>query len=268
MAHRMGESRDGVLKLDFDRRLMLQFCRSVVTSDPGLLAYLELDDAIGLSAVAGENLADINKGKNGRHALVGMLRQSVFGRLAGYDKFGSHLENPGSVSVRTPKRAINSQNPRKTPMLLWGGRGDSQGCFAVNRKQRRMAAKLGQHAVPTLAPFPSAAPSVGIAELLRRAVRHHHCRPIDRSRGLPQASSRDRSKPLRRPAPSRRGRPAIGQRSRPGGPPESAGPIALNEQDRVQAQQMGLRHLNALGERVRTSVRPRNSWPWLTATSA
>ena len=37
-----------------------------------------------------------------------------------------------------------------------------------------MAAKLGQHAVPTLAPFPSTAPSVGIAELLKRAVRHHH----------------------------------------------------------------------------------------------
>jgi 2-polyprenyl-3-methyl-5-hydroxy-6-metoxy-1,4-benzoquinol methylase len=44
----------------------------------------------------------------------------------------------------------------------------------VNRKQRRIAAKLGQHAVPALAPFPSAAPSAGIAELLKRAVRHHH----------------------------------------------------------------------------------------------
>jgi Transposase DDE domain group 1 len=57
----------------------------VVTSDAGLLAYRELDDAIGLSAVAGETLADTRTGKNGRHALVGLLRQSVFGRLAGYD---------------------------------------------------------------------------------------------------------------------------------------------------------------------------------------
>ncbi len=78
MAHPTGESKDGVLKLDFDRRLMLQFRGSVVTSDAGLLAYRELDDAIGLSAVAGETLADTRTGKNGRHALVGLLRQSVF----------------------------------------------------------------------------------------------------------------------------------------------------------------------------------------------
>jgi hypothetical protein len=30
-------------------------------------------------------LADARTGKNGRHALVGLLRQSVFGRLAGYE---------------------------------------------------------------------------------------------------------------------------------------------------------------------------------------
>jgi Transposase DDE domain group 1 len=64
---------------------MLQFRGAVVTSDAGLFAYGELDDALKLTAMAGEMLADARTGSNGRHALVGMLRQSVFGRLAGYE---------------------------------------------------------------------------------------------------------------------------------------------------------------------------------------
>ena len=85
MGHPMGESKEGVLRLDFDRRLKLEFHGSKVTSDAGLLPFRELDDAVGLSDIAGNVLTDTRRGKNGRHGLVGQFRQSVFGRLGGYD---------------------------------------------------------------------------------------------------------------------------------------------------------------------------------------
>jgi hypothetical protein len=85
MAHPTGESESNAPRLNFDRRLKLEFHGSDITSDAGLLAYRELDDALGLMEIAGQHLADTRIGKNGRHVLIGMLRQSVFGRLAGYE---------------------------------------------------------------------------------------------------------------------------------------------------------------------------------------
>ena len=81
----MADPRGEALRLDFDRRLLLQFRGSLITSDAGLLAYRELEDTIGLTDTGAERLADARTGKNGRHRLAGLLRQSVFGRLAGYE---------------------------------------------------------------------------------------------------------------------------------------------------------------------------------------
>ena len=85
MEHPTGEADVGSLRVDFDRRLKLEFHGSRITSDAGLLAYRELDDALGLTDIAGAALSECRRGKNTRHMLTGLFRQSVFGRLAGYE---------------------------------------------------------------------------------------------------------------------------------------------------------------------------------------
>ena len=80
MANPAGESNDGVLKLDFDRRLMVQFRGSAVTSDAGLLAYRELDDALGLTAMAGETLADVRTGKTAATRWSAPRRRAISSR--------------------------------------------------------------------------------------------------------------------------------------------------------------------------------------------
>jgi hypothetical protein len=52
------ESTSGPLRLNFDRHLKLEFYGSVITSDTGLLACRELDEAVSLIGVAAEALAD------------------------------------------------------------------------------------------------------------------------------------------------------------------------------------------------------------------
>jgi hypothetical protein len=47
-----------VFGLSFDRRIKPEFHGSKVTFGGGLLAFRELDDALGLSAMAGDALAD------------------------------------------------------------------------------------------------------------------------------------------------------------------------------------------------------------------
>src|ERR671927_1937148 len=85
MEHPAGEASEVDLRVVFDRRIKLEFHGSKVTSDAGLLAFRELDHALGLSQIAAECLAGIRSGQNSRHTLIAQFRQSVFGRLAGYE---------------------------------------------------------------------------------------------------------------------------------------------------------------------------------------
>ncbi len=109
--HPAGDSRNLQLRVDFDRRLKLEFHGSKVTSDAGLLAYRELDDALGLTEMAEGVFHDSRTGKNGWHGITGQFRQSVFGRLGGYDDVNDadRLGRDPAMRWIVGGRAIESQ---------------------------------------------------------------------------------------------------------------------------------------------------------------
>ncbi len=81
----MGDRRQQGLRVQFDSTLKLEFHGTKITSDAGLLAFRELDEAFRLTETGSTVLSDPRYGKNTQHTMLAMLRQGVYGRLAGYE---------------------------------------------------------------------------------------------------------------------------------------------------------------------------------------
>ena len=81
----MCDGENASLRLQFNPKVRLEFHGSTITSDAGLLAFREFDDALGLTDIAEDDLQESRTGRNIRHHLVPLLRQSIFSRLASYD---------------------------------------------------------------------------------------------------------------------------------------------------------------------------------------
>src|SRR5215208_7032781 len=115
-----GEENEAALRVTFDPRLKLEFHGSRVTSDAGLLPFRDLDDALGLTDLAGEALTDTRTGQTSRHTLMAQVRQSVLGRLAGYE------------DVNAADRLAHA------PALRWivGGRAVTQGAASTSQMGR------------------------------------------------------------------------------------------------------------------------------------
>jgi hypothetical protein len=107
----MGEKAKEALKLQFDKRLRLEFHGARITSDAGLLACRELDGALGLTEAAPTYLRETRGGRNVQHELVPLLRQSVYSRLAGYEDTNDavRLARDPAMQAVVGRRAMEKQ---------------------------------------------------------------------------------------------------------------------------------------------------------------
>jgi hypothetical protein len=76
-----------------------------LTSDGGLLAYRELDEALGLFESTSAVMNDRRTGRNIQHDITNLLRQSVYSRLAGYED----VNDAQRLSVDPVMRAITGK---------------------------------------------------------------------------------------------------------------------------------------------------------------
>jgi len=85
MASKMKYTKGERLNIRFNCKIKFEFHGARLTSDGGLLAYRELDDALELFNSASTVMNDKRTGRNIQHDMTNLLRQSVYSRRAGYE---------------------------------------------------------------------------------------------------------------------------------------------------------------------------------------
>ena len=110
----MGDAKSGPFRLSFNPQLRVEFQGATVTSDAGLLLPRELDERLGLSALIERHLTDPRTGRNLQFSLPDLFRQSIYGRLAGYED-----TNDAERLAEDPTfRMLASRERRKTSVAL------------------------------------------------------------------------------------------------------------------------------------------------------
>ena len=144
----MGDGGKTPLRLQFNPQIRLEFHGATITSDAGLLACRELDDALGLTETATACLQESRGGRNVQHQLVSLLRQSVYSRLAGYEDTNDAerlAQDPAMrviVGRRGPERQAASTNTMsrfKTEVLCQKHNLEGLACMNARWVDRAMA---------------------------------------------------------------------------------------------------------------------------------
>ncbi len=107
----MADPKGEGLKVGFDGSMRLEFHGAKITSDAGLLAYRDWDEALGLFDSVPSVFYDLRTGRNIQHHLTALLRQSVYSRLAGYED----VNDAHRLSIDPTMRRItgNKANDKK-----------------------------------------------------------------------------------------------------------------------------------------------------------
>ena len=179
----MGVAENDELRLGFGSRLKLGFCGSKVTSDTGLLAYRELDEALKLTQMGEEVLTDSRLGANKRHLLVPLLRQSIYSHFAGYEDVKdaerlcydpAMLRRGNNASAKFWRRVllpvIERYRHLEIPKFF---RGDA--AFALPKLLRVLEDEGCQHAI-----------RIKANAVLERAIEHLLTRPVRRPSHKPK----------------------------------------------------------------------------------
>ena len=105
MASKMKYAKGERLNIHFNSKIRLEFHSARLTSDGGLLAYRELDEALGLFESVPTFMNDKRAGRNIQHDMTNLLRQSVYSRLAGYED----VNDAHRLSVDPVMRAVTGK---------------------------------------------------------------------------------------------------------------------------------------------------------------
>jgi hypothetical protein len=81
----VGETQKQPFQLSFNASLKVDFQGSRVTSNGGLILVRELDERLEFGELIAKHLTDSRRAKNTQFPFADLLRQSVYGRLAGYE---------------------------------------------------------------------------------------------------------------------------------------------------------------------------------------
>ena len=95
----MGDGEKASLRLQFNPKVRLAFHGATITTDAGLLAFREFDDALGLTEIAEDYLQESRTGRNILHHLVPLLRQSAQGGMWGDARMAARRLAPSRGSI-------------------------------------------------------------------------------------------------------------------------------------------------------------------------